>query len=98
MGVAPARWPAAVILRPAYRKPAPGVNGSGVTYTLTADVENLYLWGAARIGTGNALDNGLFGTGGNDTLIDLGGGTTVLLTGIDPDQLIFTGNAFGFAG
>ncbi len=35
---------------------------------------------------------------GADTLIELGGGNTILLLGIDPDQLSFTGNAFGFAG
>ena len=35
---------------------------------------------------------------GNDVLIDLGSGNTILLAGINPDQLSFTGSAFGFVG
>ncbi|KQN89779.1 hypothetical protein ASE95_16480 [Sphingomonas sp. Leaf231] len=35
---------------------------------------------------------------GRDTLIDLGNGNTITLLNIDPDQIAFTGNAFGFAG
>ena len=56
-----------------------GANGgtdsvyAAVDYTLSANVENLYLTGNARIGTGNALDNALYGTGGNDTLSGLDG-------------------------
>ncbi|WP_294196957.1 S8 family serine peptidase [uncultured Sphingomonas sp.] len=56
-----------------------GTNGgtdsvyAAVDYTLSANVENLYLTGNARIGTGNALDNALYGTGGNDTLSGLDG-------------------------
>ncbi|WP_132907356.1 S8 family serine peptidase [Sphingomonas sp. BK235] len=44
-----------------------------IDYALGANVENLYLAGAARSGTGNALDNGLYGGGGDDTLYGLDG-------------------------
>ncbi len=46
---------------------------SSIDYTLTANVEHLYLTGDARIGTGNNLSNGLNGTAGADTLRGLGG-------------------------
>ncbi len=46
---------------------------SYIDYTLNADVEKLYLYGAARKGTGNDLNNDIFGTGSNDTLAGLGG-------------------------
>jgi Ca2+-binding RTX toxin-like protein len=67
---------------------------SSVTYTLSADVENLTLTATTAInGTGNALDNILLGgsgantlTGGagNDTL-DGGAGTDTMLGGIGND-------------
>jgi len=44
---------------------------AGVDHTLGANFERLVLTGAARIGTGNALDNSILGGGGGDTL---GGG------------------------
>ncbi len=47
---------------------------AGIDYTLTANVERLYLTGrVALTGTGNALDNGLYGTAGGDTLVGLDG-------------------------
>ncbi|MGA7180532.1 MAG: calcium-binding protein [Thiobacillaceae bacterium] len=70
---------------------------SSVTYTLTANVENLTLSGAAAIkGTGNALDNILVGnsaantlTGGaGDDLLDGGAGTDKMLGGTGNDTYI----------
>ena len=47
---------------------------SAVTYTLTAEVENLTLTGAAALdGTGNALANVIIGNSGNNVLTGLGG-------------------------
>ena len=55
---------------------------SKITYTLGANVENLYIYGAAISGTGNALNNFIGGSGnaevmnglaGNDTLNGYGG-------------------------
>lgn len=62
---------------------------ASVNYTLSANVENLYLTGAARIGTGSADDNGLFGTSGNDTLSGLDGDD--LLKGWAGDDRLFGG-------
>ncbi|WP_022685541.1 M10 family metallopeptidase C-terminal domain-containing protein [Sphingomonas phyllosphaerae] len=62
---------------------------SGTDYTLTANVENLYLIGAARTGTGNTLDNGLYGTAGNDTLSGLAGND--VLKGWAGDDRLFGG-------
>ena len=62
---------------------------SSVDYTLTANVENLYLTGAARVGTGNAGDNNLFGTGGADTLSGLAGDD--VLKGWAGDDRLFGG-------
>ena len=44
-----------------------------MNYTLTANVEALYLVNNARVGTGNALDNALYGTNFSDTLSGLDG-------------------------
>ena len=44
-----------------------------VDYALADNVEMLTLAGAARVGTGNALANTLFGAGGADTLAGLAG-------------------------
>ncbi|MDR6788105.1 Ca2+-binding RTX toxin-like protein [Sphingomonas sp. BE138] len=46
---------------------------ASIDYTLTANVEHLYLTGDARVGTGNNLNNGLNGTAGDDTLYGMGG-------------------------
>ncbi len=72
---------------------------SSINYTLTANVENLNLTGAATVGTGNELDNTLTandlvntlsGLAGDDTLIG-GSGADTLLGGDGADSL--TGNA-----
>jgi VCBS repeat-containing protein len=70
---------------------------SGIDYTLTDNVENLTLTGAASLsGTGNALDNVLTGNSaanvlvggeGNDTM-DGGAGNDTLLGGADNDSYI----------
>jgi VCBS repeat-containing protein len=52
---------------------------SGITYTLTDNVENLTLTGTAAInGTGNALDNVIIGNAGNNVLSGLGGDDTLI--------------------
>ena len=70
-----------------------------VNYTLGAEVENLYLFSPATVGTGNGLNNAiygnaagesLFGLDGNDNLYGLGGNDT-LLGGAGND--ILTGGA-----
>ncbi|WP_058754133.1 glycosyl hydrolase [Sphingomonas endophytica] len=57
-----------------------------VDYTLSANVEALYLAGAARVGTGNALDNAIYGGNGDDTLYGLDG-NDVLRGGAGSDRL-----------
>ena len=52
---------------------------------LAAQVENLVLTGAARSGTGNALDNQITGTTGDDTL-DGGTGNDTLIGGAGNDS------------
>ena len=59
------------------------VNASA-DYVLGAEIERLYLSGAARSGTGNALNNLIVGTIGNDTLD--GGAGADTLTGGDGDD------------
>ncbi|SDD27395.1 Hemolysin-type calcium-binding repeat-containing protein [Sphingomonas sp. YR710] len=51
---------------------------ASVDYTLSANVENLTLTGAAHSGTGNALDNQITGTAGNDTLDGAAGADTMI--------------------
>ncbi|NTT87859.1 M10 family metallopeptidase C-terminal domain-containing protein [Tabrizicola fusiformis] len=53
-------------------------------FTLGAEVEQLYLYGSARAGTGNALNNLIVGTGGADTL-DGGAGIDTLTGGAGGD-------------
>jgi len=71
------------------------------TYTLGNDVENLYYNGGAGnfTLTGNALDNIIFGGGGNDTLSGLDGNDTLrgqtgddTLSGGNGDDLIVGGS------
>lgn len=66
---------------------------SFINYTLTANVEDLYLKGSAIAGTGNGLGNKIYGNslnnsltggGGNDTL-DGGAGTDTLIGGVGDD-------------
>ena len=52
------------------------INAS-VSYTLAANLENLYLYGTATTGTGNALNNGIYGNGNANTLNGLGGDDTL---------------------
>lgn len=68
---------------------------SNVSYTLSANVENLTLTGAASYGTGNALGNvitgndgavELDGAAGNDTLIG-GAGNDHLIGGLGADRM-----------
>ena len=70
---------------------------SGVSYTLTANVENLTLTGSALNGTGNGLNNLIVGNGsanslsggaGNDTL-DGGAGADTLIGGAGSDHFVF---------
>ena len=62
---------------------------ASVNYTLTANVETLVLQGAGNLpGTGNALDNKLFGNSGNNTL-DGGAGADVLTGNAGNDTFVF---------
>lgn len=52
---------------------------TGVTYTLTANVENLFLVGGAAVdGTGNGLHNRIVGNGNNNLLNGNGGNDTLV--------------------
>lgn len=53
-------------------------------YTLAAEVENLFLGGAAHQATGNALNNAITGSAGND-LIDGGAGNDTMTGGAGND-------------
>ncbi len=70
---------------------------SYVSYTLGANIENLTLWGGQAInGTGNDLDNHLFGNSGNNILkggdgqdyIDGNKGADTMYGGIGDDQFV----------
>ena len=74
----------------------------GVSWTLAAEFENLAMdsWGTmAANGTGNSLDNGLFGNAGANTLkglsgndlLDGRGGTDILIGGIGDDTYRYRG-------
>ena len=73
---------------------------SSISYTLSADVENLTLTGAAGLSaTGNASDNALTGNGGANRLIGLGGNDTLdggfgadQMTGGDGDDVYIVDN------
>ena len=60
---------------------------ASVSHTLAAKVENLVLTGLSLSGTGNAMDNAIFGTGGADTL-DGGAGTDTLTGGFGNDTFV----------
>jgi Ca2+-binding RTX toxin-like protein len=63
---------------------------TSVNHTLSANVENLYMTGTANlIGTGNALDNMMYGNAGNDTLYGLDGNDVI--RGYAGDDRIFGG-------
>jgi Ca2+-binding RTX toxin-like protein len=71
---------------------------SGVTRTLSANIELLFLSGANAInGTGNTLANLLRGNGANNVLAG-GGGTDILEGGAGNDTLSNTGNNSLLAG
>jgi Ca2+-binding RTX toxin-like protein len=55
-------------------------------YTLSSNVENLYLYGTATTGTGNALDNKIYGSSNANTLYGLDGNDT--LYGYDGDDTL----------
>jgi Ca2+-binding RTX toxin-like protein len=59
---------------------------TNVSYTLAANVENMYLYGSVS-GTGNAGDNTIVGAGAGDNLIDGGAGNDNLLGGDGNDTL-----------
>lgn len=63
---------------------------ASINYRLTANVENLVLTGFSLIGTGNALGNTIWGTGGNDMLSGLAGDDIILAS--FGDDLLNGGN------
>jgi Ca2+-binding RTX toxin-like protein len=73
-----------------------GVLASVLSYTLTANVENLAFTGVGNFtGNGNSLDNSMFGGAGNDTLSGRAGSDT--LTGNGGDDTFFFASADGIA-
>jgi len=66
---------------------------SSVSYTLSSNIENLILTGSSDInGTGNSLNNTIFGNSG-DNILDGGGGSDTLYGGAGNDTLIGDGGA-----
>ena len=66
---------------------------SSVTYTLSANVENLILTGSGNIkGTGNALDNAVTGNSGNNVLAGLAG-ADALDGGLGTDTATYAASA-----
>ena len=63
---------------------------SSVNYTLGDNVEKLQLTGSGTIGTGNALDNYLIGSGGNDILY--GGDGNDSIWGYNGYDTLYGGN------
>jgi serralysin len=63
---------------------------SSISYTLGSEVEQLVLTGAAAIdGTGNSLDNNMFGNGANNTL--WGGAGSDTMNGEGGDDIVIGG-------
>ena len=62
---------------------------STISYTLPANVENMFLFGPASVATGNELNNDLEGGLGNDTLVGLDGND--YLFGYDGDDSLIGG-------
>jgi trimeric autotransporter adhesin len=60
---------------------------SGINYTLTANVENLTLTGAALNGTGNTLNNVITGNAGNN-ILDGGAGVDILVGSLGNDTYL----------
>lgn len=76
---------------------------SAISYTLSANVENLHLTGTAAInGTGNAANNVLFSGAGNNVLNGLGGIDTAsyqyALSGVTASLALTTAQATGGSG
>ena len=65
---------------------------ASVDYTLTANVENLILNGAALVGTGNAQGNAITGNAGNN-FIDGGAGVDTLTGGVGDDIYVVDNSA-----
>ncbi|MGH8347006.1 MAG: peroxidase family protein, partial [Pseudomonas sp.] len=65
------------------------------SYTLGANVENLFFGGSGNFaGTGNALGNNIVGGASNDVLIG-GGGNDVMSGGFGNDTFVFAAAGFG---
>ncbi|WP_458371007.1 peroxidase family protein [Pseudomonas fluorescens] len=65
------------------------------SYTLGADVENLFFGGSGNFaGTGNGLDNIIVGGAGNDVLSG-GGGNDVMSGEVGNDSFVFAAAGFG---
>ncbi|WP_324730757.1 peroxidase family protein [Pseudomonas paeninsulae] len=65
------------------------------SYTLSANVENLFFGGSGNFaGTGNALDNVIVGGAGNDTLTG-GAGNDALNGGLGNDSFVYSTLNFG---
>ena len=62
---------------------------SYVSYTLGENVENLYLYGAAQMATGNAADNVLMGNA-SDNRLEGKGGSDMLTGGKGRDTFVFS--------
>jgi Ca2+-binding RTX toxin-like protein len=71
---------------------------ASLNWTLSADVENLTLIGAANInGTGNALNNTITGNAGNNTLYG-GLGYDIIVGGAGDDMIVVDGSGRVYGG